>query len=243
MLLLALGGIAGGFINGFAGTGTALFALGFFLSVLGPVHAVAVVALISVLSGFLGLWVVRAHIVENSRSVAHFTVPGLVGVPIGFALLSTVNADVLRLMVAALLITYGAYFGFRSALPRLATKTPITDATVGFSGGVLGGLASLSGALPTIWLSMRDWPKTQTRAVLQTYNVVILSATVGFLALAGAYDRPTLIALAIALPAGLAAAQVGIYVFKRLSDGQFRRVLILLCLTMGIGIVINTLSG
>ncbi|MEO0381893.1 MAG: sulfite exporter TauE/SafE family protein, partial [Pseudomonadota bacterium] len=46
---LVLGAVAGGFINGLSGTGTALFALGFYLVVLDPVQAVAIVALMSVL--------------------------------------------------------------------------------------------------------------------------------------------------------------------------------------------------
>ena len=37
-LFILAGAAAGGFINGLAGFGTALFALGFFLSVLPPMH-------------------------------------------------------------------------------------------------------------------------------------------------------------------------------------------------------------
>ena len=43
ILFLTLGAAAGGFVNGLAGTGTALFALGFYTVVLPPVQAVAVV--------------------------------------------------------------------------------------------------------------------------------------------------------------------------------------------------------
>ena len=53
-LYLALGAMAGGFINGLAGTGTALFALGFYLVVLEPITAVFIVAFMSVLAGQIG---------------------------------------------------------------------------------------------------------------------------------------------------------------------------------------------
>ena len=62
ILFLCLGAVAGGFINGLSGTGTALFALGFYLVVLEPVTAVAVVAFMAVLVGFQGLWIVRDEI-------------------------------------------------------------------------------------------------------------------------------------------------------------------------------------
>ena len=53
------------------------------------------------------------------------------------------------------------------------------------------------------------------------------------------YDATATIALCITIPAGLTAAQIGIYVFKRLTDAAFRRLLILLNLAMGLGILIS----
>ena len=66
------GALIGGFINGLAGTATALFALGFFLAVLDPIKAVAVIALISVLSGVQGLWVVRKELFKRPRRLLTF---------------------------------------------------------------------------------------------------------------------------------------------------------------------------
>ncbi len=63
--LFLLGAAAGGFINGLAGFGTALFALGFWLQVMPPVQAVAIVLVISVATGLQGLWQVR-HTIEQS---------------------------------------------------------------------------------------------------------------------------------------------------------------------------------
>ena len=80
---LLLGATAGGFISGLSGTGTALFALGFYLVVLAPVQAVAIVALMSVLAGLQGLWIVRAEIFAQPRRLLRFLLPGLAGVPIG----------------------------------------------------------------------------------------------------------------------------------------------------------------
>lgn len=242
ILFLVLGGLAGGFANGFAGTGTALFAMGFFLSVLEPRQAVAVVALLSVLAGLQGAWVVRKAISDNLRRLMRFLLPGLIGVPVGISLLKYVDAQMLRFLVAGFLIVYGGYFGFRRSLPKFERRTPVADMAVGLSSGVLGGLASLSGSLPAIWLSLRPWPKAEVRAVMQPFNLVILSCTVAMLALAGAYTRETWMALAVALPAGLVAAQIGIWLFKRVSDDQFRRTLIILCLALGVGILIRELA-
>jgi uncharacterized membrane protein YfcA len=238
-MFLILGGLAGGFINGFSGTGTALFAMGFLLNVLEPRQAVAVVALISVLAGLQGAWLVRAAILANPARLLRFLLPGLAGVPVGISLLAYVDAQSLRLLVAVFLISYGAYFGFRRALPRFERQTPFVDASVGLASGVLGGLASLSGTLPAIWLSLRPWPKAEVRAVMQPFNLGILATTVAMLAYGGAYTAATWLALGVALPAGLAAAQVGLWLFKKVSDDQFRRILIIMCLALGVGIMIR----
>jgi uncharacterized membrane protein YfcA len=241
ILFLALGAAAGGFINGLSGTGTALFALGFYLVVLPPTTSVAIVALMSVLVGVQGLWIVRSAILTHPWRLLRFVVPGLVGVPIGLLLLDIINPGTLRIGIAGLLILYGGYFGFRAALPAFSRDTPVLDGLVGFLGGVLGGTAGVSGALPSMWLSIRPWTKAETRAVMQPLNMAVLSTTVTLLFFKGAYDQSALNALLVTIPVGLVAAQVGIFVFRRLSDSGFRRLLILLTLAMGVGILASEL--
>lgn len=239
ILFLVLGATAGGFINGLSGTGTALFALGFYLVVLDPIRAVAIVALLSVLAGVQGLWIVRREILAQPRRLLRFLLPGLIGVPIGLRLLDVIDASTLRIAIATLLIIYGAYFGFRTALPAFARPTPWADSMFGFLGGIFGGAAAVSGAIPSMWLSIRPWTKAETRAVLQPYNVTILCTTISLLFLKGAFDRTALNALLVTIPVGLIAAQVGITVFRSLSDTGYRRLLILLTLLMGLGIMLS----
>lgn len=242
IVFLILGAAAGGFMNGLAGTGTALFALGFYLVVLDPARAVGIVALMSVLAGLQGLWIVRSDILARPARLARFILPGLAGVPFGILLLQVIDASLLRLVIAGMLLAYGAYFGFRAALPAFSRRTPIWDSVIGLSGGILGGAAAVSGALPAIWVSLRPWTKSESRAVLQPFNVAILSTTVTLLLLRGVYDREAGLALLVTLPVGLLAAQVGIFVFGRLTDNGFRRLLILLCLAMGLGVLLSEIK-
>lgn len=232
--LFLLGAAAGGFINGLAGFGTALFALGLWLQFLPPVQAVSIVLVISVITGLQGLWLVRHSIFNRPERLIRFLVPGLLGIPLGVLILAAIDAHILKQLVAGFLVLYGGYFAFRRTLPKFSTPTPIIDCFVGLIGGILGGAASLSGALPTMWLSLRPWTKSETRAVLQPYNVCILSLTAVALAIQGAYSRETLLLLSIALPVSLVAAQFGIVLFKRIEDETFRRLLILLTLTSGL---------
>ena len=229
---LLLGAAAGGFINGLAGFGTALFALGWWLQVMPPLQAVAVVLAMSVISGIQGVVVVRRAI--QWPRLLRFLLPALIGIPIGLQILERINADHLKIVVAVFLLVYGGFFAFRRNLPSITRQTPVIDAGVGFVGGILGAIAGLSGALPTMWLSMRAWPKEQTRAVLQPYNVVVLGLSALVLVFTGAYNCDTLVTMAVALPATMIAAQVGLWTFKRLTDTQFRRLLVVMMLVSGI---------
>lgn len=227
------GAAAGGLINGLAGFGTALFALGFFLGVMPPLQAVAMVVVLSVLTGLQGVWEVRQALGAQPRRLARFLLPALLGIPLGVLVLSMIDARTLKLAIGGLLMLYGGYFSLRARLPRFERPTPIWDMVVGFLGGVMGGAASLSGALPMMWCALRPWPRHETRAVLQPFNVVVLALTAGMLALKGAYTREVLLALVVAVPVSILAAQAGLAVFRRLPDAAFRRLLIALTFVSG----------
>lgn len=238
---LAAGAAAGGFINGLAGFGTALLALGFWLQIMPPVSAVSIVVIMSVASGLQGAWVVRRAIFNQPKRLARFVIPGVLGVPLGVAALSALDPQDIKVAIGSMMVLYGGFFSLRKSLPKFDRPTPITDSFVGFLGGVLGGAASLSGALPTMWCSMRTWSKSETRAVLQPYNIIVLALTALVFLLRGNYTLDIVIQILLALPITLLFAQMGIAVFKRLSDDQFRRLLITMMFISGAILLVKEL--
>ncbi len=241
IFLISAGAAAGGFINGLAGFGTALFALGFFLAILPPTQAVALVLMLSIITGFQGLWLVRQAIFDNKGRLVRFVLPALAGIPIGVQSLRYVDVPTMKVIIASFLLIYGTFFLARRSLPRIVRPTPIVDAAVGLIGGVLGGMASLSGAIPTMWCSMRPWPKAETRGVLQPYNAIVLTISAMFLAVNGAYTAQTLQFALIAVPIALCFAQIGLITFKRVPDMLFQRLLIVLCFVSGVILLLREL--
>ncbi|MCP3440791.1 sulfite exporter TauE/SafE family protein [Bradyrhizobium sp. CCGUVB14] len=236
-LWLAAGSAAGGFINGLAGFGTALFALGFWLQILPPTEAVSMIVIMSVVSGLQGVALVRNSIRENPLRLSRFVLPGLLGIPIGVKLLAIASPLAIKLTVAAFLIVYGGFILLRRELPRLPQPKPILDCAVGFVGGILGGAASLSGVMPTIWCTLQPWTKSEQRAVMQPFNVVILAIAAAVYAMSGYYSSRSVPLILIVLPITLISAQAGIWAFKRLSDDQFRKLLVCLMFVSGLIIV------
>lgn len=240
---LILGSAAGGFLSGLAGFGMALLALGFWLQVIPPVTAVSMVLAVSVVSGLQGVWLVRAEIMHQPRRLARFFLPAIPGIPLGVAVLTYIPVGGLKLTIAGFMLLYGGFFSFRRALPKFDRPTPVVDGIIGFLGGVLGGAASLSGALPTMWCATRPWKKAETRAVLQPYNVAVLTIAMIIFAFRGAYTGEVLKLIGVTLPVSMIFAQIGIVVFKRLKDDQFRRLIIVLMFLSGIIMMLRELQA
>jgi uncharacterized membrane protein YfcA len=240
-LWLAAGSAAGGFINGLAGFGTALFALGFWLQILSPSEAVSMVVIMSVVSGLQGVALVRQSIREHPLRLSRFVVPGIIGIPVGTGLLAIVSPLAIKLTVAVFLLAYGGFILMRGGLPKAPRQIPLMDCVVGFIGGILGGAASLSGVVPTMWCALQPWTKSEQRAVLQPFNVLILAIAGGVFAASGYYSSRSVPLILIALPITLVFAQVGIWAFKRMTDDQFRRLLVSLMFVSGLVIVAKEL--
>ena len=239
LLFLIAAGLSGGFVNGLAGFGTSLFALGWLLQVMPPREAVAIALVCSVATGVPGILAVRQSI--DLRRLAVFLLPALLGVPLGFVALSIINAPILSSLVGLMLLVYGGYFAFRRNLPELSGNWTFVEASIGFVGGVLGAMAGLSGALPSMWLAMRPWPKGVQRGILQPFNMVILTVATVMLATDGGFDARVLRNLALTLPASAVGAGIGLWLFSKLSDNAYRRLLIGLMLVSGIVLLGRTL--
>src|SRR5437870_13894338 len=99
--LLLFGALAGGFVSGLAGFGTALMALGIWLYVLPPSLAVPLVLICSVssqISTLPTLWQVL-----DFKLALPYVVGGPMGMPVGALLVARADPKVFKLSVGAML--------------------------------------------------------------------------------------------------------------------------------------------
>lgn len=237
---VAIGAFFGGFVNGISGFGTGLFALGWWLLVLPPKTSVLLVVALSLVSGLQGVVTIKQHL--NWPRLIRFLAPAFLGLPLGFLFLESINVQFLKVLVGVLLLLFGVFFAFRPNLSSLAGDNNFGDILTGFAGGVLGAVAGLSGALPTIWSSLQGWNKYEQRALLLTFNLIIQGTV--FLCLL--YKNPIhdqfLFALFVSIPFSILGSQLGIFTFKKLTDNQFRRLLVWLIFVSGIVLLIRETS-
>lgn len=239
ILYVIAGAAAGGFVNGLAGFGTALMSLGIWLQAMPSEQAVPIVAAMSVISGVQSVWLTRHTLSKGLPRLPRFLIPALIGLPIGTMSLTVVDPSVIKIVIAVLMLLYSLFFAFKSKLPQFKRDYPIADSTVGFASGLLGGAASLSGVLPTMWCAMQPWSKHEVSALLRPFNVIVLGIATTVYAIEGYFTVHTLTMMAIALPSTIIATQIGLALFKSLTDSQFRRLLVWLMLLSAVSLIIR----
>jgi uncharacterized membrane protein YfcA len=234
-VLLFLGAFAGGFVSGLAGFGTALMALGIWLYVLPPSIAVPLVLICSIVAQTSTLPTMWRLI--DFKLVWPFLIGGLAGVPLGIVLVADADPRVFKLSVGILLLVFPAALYFNRRPMALSFGGRAADAAIGFAGGILGGLAGLSGPLPILWASVRGWGKDERRGIFQTFNWTVLSAALCLQAGTGFITREVVWLALLALPSTLFGAWLGARTYHALSDRNFRDVVLGLLFLSGIGLV------
>jgi uncharacterized membrane protein YfcA len=235
LALLVLGALAGGFVSGLAGFGTALMALGIWLYALPPSVAVSLVLICSVVAQTSTLPAMWRLI--DLKLVWPFLIGGLAGVPLGTMLIAHADPRVFKLSVGALLLVFPTALYFNRSPLAVKFGGRLADAGIGFAGGILGGLAGLSGPPPILWASLRGWGKDQRRGVFQTFNWTVLSAALCLQAGTGLITLKVVWLALLALPATIFGAWLGARTYHVLSDRNFRDVVLGLLFVSGIGLV------
>ncbi|HLZ02228.1 MAG TPA: sulfite exporter TauE/SafE family protein [Bradyrhizobium sp.] len=237
--LLFVGALAGGFVSGLAGFGTALMALGIWLHVMPPSTAVALVLICSVIaqiSTLPSMW--RSF---DLSLVWPFVIGGLLGVPIGTTLVAQADPGVFKLTVGIFLLVFPLAL-YVSKPMAIAFGGRFADAAIGVAGGILGGLAGLSGPLPILWASVRGWGKDERRGIFQTFNITVLFVALCLQTAGGMIGREALWLAMLAFPGTLLGSWLGARLYHVLSDRNFRDVVLGLLLLSGAALIWSSIG-
>lgn len=235
LALILAGALAGGFVNGLTGFGTALTGLPLWLQAVEPLVAAQLASACSVLGHVTALPTIWGAV--DWRRLLPMLIAGLVGVPIGTWVLPLISLGAFKMGVGAVLIVYCSFMLFATGRVRLTFGGRGAEAVVGFAGGILGGLAALSGVLPTVWASLKGWPKDERRVFFQAFNMTLLTAMLAASVVQGLVGLRSILALCVAAPGTLVGAWLGMRLYHRLDDRRFDRIVLAVLLLSGLGLV------
>lgn len=235
-----LGAALGGFVQGLAGFAFGLVALGVWAWVVPPQIAGPMVVFGSLVGQLLSVFAVR-HAMELRRAMP-FVIGGTIGVPLGVWVLPHIDPALFRLGVGIVLAGYCSLLLGARNFPKVERGGRLADGGAGFVGGVMGGIAGLTGPAPTLWCALRGWGKDVQRAVFQTFNIAMHALTLTGYAISGLLGTHTLTMFALVAPALLLPTLIGARLYRRFSDAAFRRLLLGLLALSGIALTISALG-
>ena len=109
--------------------------------------------------------------------------------------------DLFKALLGALLIVWCPLMLFARRLPHVPDGGPFADGLFGLLGGICGGLGGFTGAIPTLWCSLRGMEKKTQRSIIQNFNLTTLAFTMAAYLATGAVTREMLPMFAIVAPA------------------------------------------
>jgi uncharacterized protein len=173
-----------------------------------------------------------------------YVLGGVIGVPLGIWLLNNLPAPKLMLVFGAILTVYSIYSLFKpSGLTIKGSSSAASGMTVGFIGGTVGGFTAFPGAAVVVWTGLRDMPKRQTRSIVQPYILVLqlVSLATNAISHPSVFDHRFWVLLGIMIPVVLPGTIGGVYLYRRISDVNFRRISFFLLGLSGAGLLVKVL--
>jgi uncharacterized membrane protein YfcA len=174
--LLAFGAAIAGLVQGISGFAFAMVAMSIWVWGVDPILA----APMAVFGGWFGQCIsaMRVRRGWHVHILWPFVVGAAIGIPLGTQVLGMLDANRFKLVLGSLLVICCSMMLATAKLPKITSGGKPADAFVGLLGGVMAPLSGFSGLAPALWATLRGYNKDEHRAVLQNFNLLVLSATV-----------------------------------------------------------------
>jgi uncharacterized protein len=218
------------------GFGEALIAVPLLALILPVQIAVPLAVLISI--AIAAVVVVQDWRKIHLRSTAWLFLPTLAGIPIGICLLKFGHQDLIKAILACVIVLFSVY----SLLGRpvhLERDSHPWMFGCGFLAGILGGAYGMNGPPLVVYGAMRRWSPQHFRATLQAYFLPASAIGIAGYALSGLWTTPVTHYFLISLIAAIPATLLGGIINRRLRGDAFLRYVYIGLIGIGIGLLVE----
>ena len=222
-------------MQGLSGFGFGLTAMSLWAWTLEPQLA----AVLGVFGALTGQIIAAATVRRgfNLRRLLPFIAGGLAGLPLGIHLLPRLDVPLFKALLGLLLVVMCPLMFFAARLPRIRRGGRLGDALAGAAGGAMAGLGGFTGVVPTLWCTLRGFDKDVQRAVIQNFNLAMLSVAFTTYVVNGTVSREMVPLFAIVAPAMLIPSLLGARLYAAISETGFRQVVLGLLTASGIALL------
>ena len=242
VMVLFLAGIVSG-LSGFAFSAVAAGALW----LLPPLQAVPLIMLLSTCNQLLSVGALRKELVLRStperEGALAYIAGGLGGVPIGLGLLQALPTRMFASGLGLFLVIYSVAVLLKPDRLRIRLSGWKPAMAAGAAGGIVGGFSAFPASIPAVYLGLRGLTKAETRSITQPYILVmqLISLTILALTHRAIFNIEFWLLWALTLPAVLLGTSTGVALYRRMSEVNFRRAVLILLMVSGVGLVVKAL--
>ncbi|MDR3530042.1 MAG: sulfite exporter TauE/SafE family protein [Rhodopila sp.] len=220
LIMTLTGVLAASILRGFTGFGFGLAAVPLLLLALPPAQVVPLVVTLQVVIGLAGL---RAASTQCDWRAVRLLFPGLIlGVPIGLLILTTLPANLVRLVIGGIIAASVVLIKRGARLPPHPSR--LVSFGVGLVSGIISGLASMGGPPIIVYLLAAGHTPARMRATAIVY--FMLSGCVSLIPMAarGLITQDILIWTVASLPVLFGGSRLGTWAFHRAKPRHHRLV-------------------
>ncbi len=171
----------------------------------------------------------------NLREISRLAAAAAVGVPVGIWAFRYASPSSLKALLGTLLVGYGIH-GLAQSRPR-SSCSPRWAYLAGFLAGGLGGAFNTPGPPLAVYGALRQWPKEEFRAGLQTLFFLSAGLTVLSHLIARHLSATVLWLYAWTPFALLLGILTGAWIDRFVDKRRFRRLVLLLILLLGLSLL------
>ena len=233
--VLAFGAAIAGLVQGISGFAFAMVAMSIWVWGVEPQMA----AVMAVFGGVTGqiISAIRVRRGWHLSILWPFVLGSAIGIPVGTLILPLLDPNRFKLVLGSLLVVCCSAMLASSGLPSIRHGGRWADAVVGVIGGVMAPLSGFSGLAPALWCTLRGYTKDAHRAVLQNFNLIVLSATFASLVWAGRVQPAFIPKMAIVAGSLVVPSVWGSKIYIGMSPIAFRRVVLWLLIFAGVAML------
>lgn len=227
LVLIFLALMAGGLLKGATGAGAPILAVPAMAAVYDVQFAIVVMLVPNLLTNLSQAWRYREHRLSKTF-LWRFVGGGVIGVLAGTYLLTTLDADVLSLMVG---IAVALYVLMRVLRSDWVLSTPVATRIalpMGIISGVLQGAAGLSAPASLSFLNALRLERLVFMSTISLLFVTFVIVQFPVLSLAGVVTPQGLLVSCLAMIPIFAGMPVGAFLARHLSRPVFDRAIMLL---------------
>jgi hypothetical protein len=206
-------------IQGVAGFGFGMFAMGALVLMMPITDAAVIVAIISLGTTVVNVWTLRHDL--RWREVWPILTTALPTTALGVYLLRVMDPAILRTGMAVV-ITFGCVVALWSPNKALLHRAFPWAHISGAVGGLFSGAVNMGGPPVVLYTLFRDWDKSATKGVMSAYFLASLSFRMVMLVATGVTTPDNVRQGLLVLLPSLAASYLGVRIFRRMSTVVFR---------------------